>query len=117
MNQEPAFTNGDQVWDFLYADDAANMLLKIAFEGAGGATYVIGRGEGRKLKDYIAVILRKFQLNPAPYLGKIPYRGDEFMFVTADKDEFNQEFGTIPLTSFDHGIDLTIEYCKNNPML
>lgn len=116
LNQEPAFTNGDQVWNFLYADDAANMLIKIAFEGTEGATYIIGSGEARKLKDYIVLILRKFHLNPTSFLGKIPYQGNEFMHVTADQSEFNKFFGSIPITSFDHGIDLTIEYCKNNPV-
>ena len=116
LNREPAFTYGDQIWDFLYADDAANMLIKIALEGVDGATYVIGSGEGRRLRDYIAEIVRKFQLDPDPYFGKIPYRGNEFMFVTADKVELMKEFGTIPLTSFNHGIDLTIQYCKNNPI-
>ena len=116
LNHEPVFTSGDQVWDFLYADDAANMLIQIAFEGVNGATYVLGSGEAKKLKEYISIILKKFKLNPSPYLGRLPYSGNEFMFVTADKAELNKQFGDMQLTSFDHGIDLTIEYCKNNPV-
>ncbi|RJE85659.1 NAD-dependent epimerase/dehydratase family protein [Paenibacillus sp. 1011MAR3C5] len=54
LSQETlSFTRGEQVWDFLYSEDAAYILLRLAFNGKHFKIYCIGSGEGRKLRAYL----------------------------------------------------------------
>jgi nucleoside-diphosphate-sugar epimerase len=100
-NKEPELTTCEQLWDFLYAKDAANALYLIGAQEKEGV-YNLGFGESRKLKDFI--IEARDILKPGIRLNF----GSNENFVKFDLnvnvDKIKKEIGWYPKTSFKEGI-------------
>lgn len=60
--RSPELTKCEQIWDYLYSDDAGDAILAIVEKGVDGKAYPLGSGDGRKLSDYIEVI--RMNINP-----------------------------------------------------
>lgn len=104
QNQRPALTAGEQVWDYLYAEDAGNALKLIGEKGVSGKTYVLGSGKGRPLKEYIEDIRQ--EVNPKGELGfgDIAYGEKQVMYLVADISELTKDTGFVPKVKFRDGI-------------
>jgi nucleoside-diphosphate-sugar epimerase len=102
-SEVPKFTKCDQIWDYLYSDDAANAFFMIANHGSHGKTYVLGSGEEKPLKEYIYEL--RDSINPMLDidLGAIPYNDNQVMYLSADIDEL-KKIGFIPSVGFKEGI-------------
>ncbi|MBR6634350.1 MAG: NAD(P)-dependent oxidoreductase, partial [Clostridia bacterium] len=80
LNSETAqFTPAEQLWDFLYCDDAANAFYLSALNGKNGAVYTLGSGEAKPLKDYIEIMQR--QAGGKIKLGALPYNENQVMYL------------------------------------
>ena len=112
----PAFSPGEQMWDYLYSEDAANALYLAAMYGKDGATYPIGSGQVRPLKEYILSMrdtVEKITGNKAEAgIGQLPYRDKQVMYLCADISALTKDTGFLPKVSFDEGITRTVEWCK-----
>ncbi len=108
----PALTKGEQIWDYLYSEDAAEAFYLIAEHGSDSKTYVLGSGEGRPLKEYI-IELRN-AINPDLLLGfgEIPYNELSVRYLIADISELQKDVGFIPKTKYCDGIRNTIDFFR-----
>lgn len=106
-----SFSKGEQLWDYLYAKDAAKALLYVARDGIDGAIYCIGSGQVRPLKQYIEVI-RNMTNTPEDnaLYGAIPYGEKQVMYLQADIGSLQEDTGFLPEYSFEEGIKKTIEW-------
>jgi len=111
----PEFSSGEQIWDFLYADDAARALADMLKSGHDGEIYVVGSGYARPLRDYLAAIVRPFGVNLAQCLGKMEAGASTPKMLVADTSAMREQLGWVPKVDFEKGIAKTIEYCKSNP--
>lgn len=102
--ESPKLTAGEQLWDYLYADDAADALYLMAEKGEDGAVYVLGSGTSRKLKDYMMDIRNEVNKDIPLGLGEIPYLPDQAMHLEADIRNLTQDTGWRPKTEFIMGI-------------
>lgn len=60
MNGEkPSLSGCEQIWDFLYVDDAAKALLLLAEKGKDGEIYNVSSGSATTLKEYVEIIRKK----------------------------------------------------------
>lgn len=111
--QKPALTKGEQMWDFLYADDAADAFMLMAEKGKDGAIYPTGSGLARPLREYIKII--RDEIDPALQLGfgEIPYGEKQVMHLCADISALRADTGFAPKISFEEGIRRTIEFVKS----
>lgn len=113
----PEFSKGEQLWDFLYCDDAANALYLCALYGKEGAIYPIGSGQAKPLKEYIVemrtVMSEVMEKEIEIKLGVIPYNENQTMYLCADITELSHDTGFIPKISFAEGIKFTIIDKKN----
>jgi len=100
----PNVTKCEQVWDYLYSDDAADAFLAIAEKGVNGKTYVLGSGKGRKMSEYLEDI--KSVINPKLKVryGSINYYPHQPMYLVADITELANDTGWIPVVGFLDGI-------------
>jgi pyridoxal/pyridoxine/pyridoxamine kinase len=57
--KKPSLTAGEQLWDYLYAADAARAFRLIAEQGKSGKIYPLGGGSARPLREYVEEILKK----------------------------------------------------------
>jgi len=106
----PALTAGGQLWDYLYADDAAQALCALARAGRDGRVYPLGSGEARPLRDY--VVMLRDAIDPALPLGfgEVPYAPGQIMRLEADIGDLIRDTGFRPQTSFETGITETIRW-------
>lgn len=111
--EEACFTKGEQEWDYLYSDDAANAMYLIAQKGLDGKVYVIGSGKTRKLRDYIYIMDENVSPAIHPDLGAIPYSDKQVMYLCADIKELTEDTGFIPAVDFEEGIVKTIQYVRD----
>ena len=110
--EKPLLTKGEQLWDFLYADDAARALVLLARHGRSGAVYPLGSGSARPLREYIEAL--RDAIDPAlPLgLGEIPYGDKQVMHLEADISALKKDTGFAPQTDFQTGIRKTIDWVR-----
>lgn len=110
--KRPALTAGEQMWDYLYAADAAEAFELMARCGRDGAIYPLGGGEVRPLRAYIEAL--RDAVDPAlPLgLGEIPYGSGQVMYLHADNSALERDTGFVPRTGFEQGIRETIEWMR-----
>lgn len=109
-----AFTKGEQDWDYLYSEDAAQAFYLAGEKGVDGSIYCLGNGSVRKLREYIEIIKEKTNSNSELALGEVPYSEKQVMYLCADTSKLVNEVGFNPVYSFEHGIEKTIEWYKNS---
>ena len=106
----PAFTKGEQIWDYLYSEDAARALLAIAEKGKHGGVYCLGSGNPQPLSVYIEEIRDVVSPGSELALGAIPYSAGQVMYLCADLTELTNDTGFVPQTSFREGIRKMVEW-------
>lgn len=101
----PDITAGDQLWDYLYSEDAADAFRLMAEHGKNGAVYPLGSGKARPLKSYIedlrSIVAPWGKVN----YGAIPYSPQQVMHLCADITTLNKDTGWNPTTEFKAGIE------------
>ncbi len=113
-NRKPSLTEGKQIWDYIYSDDAAKAIYLAAKYGRNSAIYVLGSGKSYPLKYYIEEL--KNAINPMLPLGfgEIPYSDQSLMNLQANINSITQDTGFTPKIEFKDGIRKTIEWIKND---
>ena len=106
-NRATSFTPCDQIWDYIYSEDAARAMLLAAQEGKHGNVYVIGSGEAHPLKEYIQKIAEITNYKKEIGFGKRPYNKKQFMHLQADISALT-ELGFKLQVTFDEGINKLI---------
>ncbi len=106
--ERPKLTAGEQMWDYLYAEDAAEALYLMAEKGKDGAVYVLGSGRTRKLKEFMLDIRNMVNKDIPLGLGEIPYLSDQAMHLQADIESLHRDTGWNPKTDFITGISLLL---------
>lgn len=111
-NEHCAFSEGNQIYDFIYITDAAKMFAEIGRKGFPNKTYYIGSLNPRPLKDF----LLKMQDAAAPLqeigLGELSFDGVSLSYEEFDVESVKKDTGFSPEISFDEGIRRTIEWIK-----
>lgn len=120
----PVYGNGLQIRDWLYVEDHAKALFKVANEGKIGETYNIG-GHNEKTNlsvvEYICYLLE--ELAPIKPTGVKKY-SDLITFVSdrpghdtryaIDASKIETELGWVPEETFETGIRKTIQWYLEN---
>jgi len=102
--QQPEFTKCEQLWDYLYCDEAAKALLAIGEKGVDGKTYPLGSGKGKKISEYLETVRDIVAPNITLQFGKKPYYPHQPMYLVADISELTKDTSWIPEISFEEGI-------------
>lgn len=121
MQKDILLTECKQIWDFLYAEDAANAFFLLAENPPEKSLYCLGGGERRPLSDYIEEI-RKLINDVGEYsqiqIGAKEYSENQMMFLSTDIKDLQSDVGFVPTTTFAAGIRKTYEwYCNNVEVL
>ncbi|MCR5012134.1 MAG: NAD(P)-dependent oxidoreductase [Lachnospiraceae bacterium] len=111
-SEKPSFTAGEQVWDYLYAEDAAEALYRIALYGKDGRIYPLGSGQIKQLKDYITILRDSIDPELPLGIGDLPYSDRQVMHLEADISRLKADTGFVPETDFQTGIRKTIDWVK-----
>ena len=102
-NRETLFTPCDQIWDYIYSEDAARAMLLAGQKGKHGSVYVIGSGEARPLKEFIQKVGELAHYKKVIGFGKRPYNDKQVMYLQADIEEL-KAIGFESRITFEEGI-------------
>ncbi len=105
-------TSGEQLWDYLYADDAAEALYRLALYGKRGSVYPVGCGSAKPLRDYLEIVRDAIDPTLPLGFGEVPYGDKQVMHLEADLAAIEKDTRFHPNTSFEEGIRKTIEFVR-----
>ena len=112
-NESLPFTKGEQVWDYLYCDDAARALYLMAEKGVDGAIYPLGSGESKQLTEYIQTIRDIVAPTLKLTFGDLAYTKSQVMHLCADISSLTRDTGFIPEVTFEDGIKATKKWMES----
>jgi len=111
-NEKVSFTQGQQLYDFIYISDAAKAFYLIGEKGKSCSSYYVGNLEPHPLKEFIIkmrdAVDNKIELN----FGEIPLKGALLKYNEFDMSKLSRELGFIPEVSFEKGIEKTVEWIQ-----
>ena len=120
----PVYGNGEQIRDWLYVEDHARALYKVATEGRSGETYNIGGHNERKNIDVVRTICAILDRVVTEKPGNINQFADLITFVTdrpghdlryaIDAAKIQRDLGWGPEETFESGIEKTVHWYLNN---
>ena len=102
--RSPELTKCEQMWDYLYADDAADAILAIVENGMDGKVYPLGSGKGRKLSEYIEDIRNIVNPTISVNYGAKDYYPHQPMHLVADLQQLTADTGWKPQRNFVDGV-------------
>jgi nucleoside-diphosphate-sugar epimerase len=107
--RSPEFTKCEQIWDYLYCDDAARAFLAIGKNGIDGKSYPLGSGDGKRLSEYLEAIRDIIASGIVLQFGKKEYYPHQPMYLCADISELTRDTGWKPEVTFEEGIKRIID--------
>ena len=112
-HDEPfACTPGEQLWDHIYCDDAADAFFRMGESGKDGAVYAVGTGQAVPLREHIQMACEVCNPEFTPDFGALPYPEGQVMHLQADIGNLQQDTGFEPFVPFEEGIKRTAEWYR-----
>ena len=111
-NEHCAFSAGNQLYDFVYITDAAQMFIEIGKRGIANRTYYIGSQKPRPLKEFLCEMRDQVDPKTEIGLGEIPFNGVSLSYKEFDINAVKKDTGYIPEVTFAQGIKNTLEWIK-----
>ena len=102
--RSPELTKCEQMWDYLYADDAGDAILAISEKGIDGKVYPLGAGQGKRLSEYIEDIRSVINTPVEVKFGVRDYYPHQPMYLVADISALTEDIGWCPHFSFIEGL-------------
>ena len=96
-------TEGVQMWDYLYIDDAITALAALCREEISGV-YNFGSGDVRPLRDYVKEMAAMVGGEHLLQFGAMPYPPTGMVSLWPDVSRLKQTLNWEPETSFADGI-------------
>ncbi len=120
----PVYGNGEQIRDWLYVEDHARALYKVATEGENGETYCIGGHNERKnidvVKTICAILDKIIDKKPkeissfADLITFVADRPGHDLRYAIEATKMKNALHWEPLETFESGIEKTIHWYLNN---
>jgi nucleoside-diphosphate-sugar epimerase len=110
--KSPELTPCDQVWDYIYVEDAAEALYLIGQNGKDQQIYCLGSGEAKPLKAYVQSLGNIVNPSIPLQFGMRSYYPQQAMYLCADITSLTKDTGFTPKVSFEAGIQKTMDWYR-----
>lgn len=107
-----SFSPGEQMYDFIYIDDAVKAFVAIGENGKPNKNYYIGSQEPKPLKQFLYELGEIVAPNIKLGIGDLPYNGPSLSYTEFDLNAVKNDTGFVPEVSFSQGIKNTISWLK-----
>lgn len=105
----PHLSKCEQLWDYVYIDDAIEALYLIGEKGRSDALYAVGHGDNWPLINYINIIHEKINPSLPLGIGDVPYSSESLPMSCVDMEDLERDTGFEPKVSFEDGISRVIK--------
>ena len=110
MRGEPAdLTEGRQLYDFIYIDDAVRAIAQGIMDDEEGASYYIGNEQQRPLREWIEEMKDALSSTSVLNFGVIPFDGAMLTYREFDHTRLHRK-GFVPQVSFSEGVQRTRDW-------
>jgi UDP-glucose 4-epimerase len=110
--EKPQLTPGEQKWDYLYAEDAAEAIYSVATTQKAEGVFNLGSGQVHTLRRIVEQIRDIIDPSLPLGFGEVPYRSDQVMHLQADVSKLQRVTGWSPQVSLEEGLRKTVEWCQ-----
>src|SRR5690606_36999037 len=108
------YGTGENVRDWIHADDHSSAVLTILDKGEIGETYLIGADGGRNNRDVVELILTLMGKDAGDYDLVTDRPGHDLRYAI-DSTRLRTELGWVPsYTRFEDGMAATIDWYREN---
>ncbi|HUQ28993.1 MAG TPA: NAD(P)-dependent oxidoreductase [Usitatibacter sp.] len=113
--ERPAVTAAEQLWDYIYVDDAAAAIASVVRSEHAAGIFNLGSGTAPRLRDIIEMVRDAIDPSLPIGFGEVPYRPDQVMHLEADIGRLRRATGWEPRVPLPQGIRQTVEwYAKHD---
>ena len=118
----PVYGRGLNVRDWLYVEDHAAAIDRIAHEGLPGKTYNIGGGNEWTNIDLVRLLIRitdrllgRAEGSSLPLITYVEDRAGHDLRYAIDSSRLKNELGWRPSVTFEEGLEKTVRWYLDNP--
>lgn len=111
--ERPSLTKCEQIWDFLYVEDAAKALLLLAEKGEDGEIYNVASGQAKCMRSFIEEIRYQIGEDIEIGYGDLPYGDNTVMHLEGDVSKLKCVIDFSSTVNFCEGIESTIAWARD----
>ena len=108
--ERPALTPGEQRWDYLYIDDAAEAICRLVLETDASGVFNLGSGHAPTVRSLVETVRDLIDPKLPLGFGDVPYRPDQVMHLEGDIAKLTAAAGWQPQVSLDDGLRRTLAW-------
>ena len=112
--EKPSLTKLEQLWDYVYIDDAVQALFAVGEKGRPNLVYAIGHGDNWPLRNYIEIIRDKINPTLPLGIGEVSYKESELPCSCVDLTDLERDTGFVPKVDFETGIEKVISRVRKD---
>jgi UDP-glucose 4-epimerase len=110
--ERPSLTPCEQLWDYLFVDDAARAIVDVALDESVGGIFNLGSGRAVPLREVVEQVRDLIDPSLPLGFGETPYRPDQVMLLQADISRLTAATRWTPSTSLLEGLRRTVDWHK-----
>lgn len=110
------FTSGEQLYDFIYASDAARAFYEIGKKSKKNTEYYIGNTVQYSLKQFVLIMQEMVDKDIKISFGNLPYNGPYLTYQEIDTGKLRTDLDFEVKVSFEEGIRNTIDWIRKNEL-
>ncbi|MCU1225283.1 MAG: Nucleoside-diphosphate-sugar epimerase [Edaphobacter sp.] len=114
--QRPRLTEGRQLWDFLYIDDAVRAFLLLASTVSAEGVFNLGSGQPVTIRAVVESIRDLIDPSLELGFGEVPYGANQVMHLQPDVSQLQTATGWRPEVGLTDGIRRTVEWHRAQRM-
>jgi len=117
--ERPALTAGEQRWDYLYVEDAADAVYAGILSQDARGIFNLGSGTAQSIRCIVESIRDMVDSALPIGFGDVPYPAGQVSHLEVDRSRFSTATGWVPQTSLKEGLQRTLAWHQygRSPML
>lgn len=113
LNKEHcSFTEGYQMYDFIYITDAINSMVEVAEKGKPFNRYYLGSGNPKPLRDFLLEMKDIVDPTAKLGLGELPFNGINIDYNQFKLKKLEEDTGYKNKVCFKEGIQMALDYIR-----
>jgi nucleoside-diphosphate-sugar epimerase len=112
--ERPALTAGEQLWDYLYVDDAAEAVCHAILTPGAEGVFNLGSGRPATIRGIVERVRDRIDPRLPLGFGEVAYRPDQVMRLEANATRLREATGWLPKVDLDEGLTRTVRWFREH---